>query len=455
MNYDQTDPKSIEAYAQELLGHSLREKIAVDLPDTKRAGKGGFGQDLEEYYFKISPGNISAPDFTEAGVELKSFPIDQRKNNKLVAGERIKLGSIDYEQMATEEWETSSFLKKNALLLLVAYLRDRRGSRPTGFDYRDALIRLAHLWDYPDGDLKIIRDDWNLIVEKVRGGRAHEISEGDTLYLGAATSGQKGSKLRKQPRGPDAKQRSLTLKQPYVTTILERLLAPRLARKELEPAVKASNAYRGGETFEEYIARRFKTFIGMTTDEINAELQLILDPSAKNYIAVLTRAILGVRKKKIEEFEKAGVLMKTIRLERHGAPKESMSFPAFRYNDLIAQTWDDSDLRRLFQQRFFFVVFQRNESGRLVLKKVLFWTMPTDALEGEVKKVWEKTVKMIKAGRIDDLPRESESPVCHVRPHARNAADTDIAPDGKRYVRKCFWLNRKFIADIVAASQSN
>ena len=49
----------------------------------------------------------------------------------------------------------------------------------------------------------------------------------------------------------------------------------------------------------------------------------------------LSRRILGVADDaKIEEFEKAGVKPKTMRIKRNGMPKESVSFPRFDYFEL-------------------------------------------------------------------------------------------------------------------------
>ena len=82
------------------------------------------------------------------------------------------------------------------------------------------------------------------------------------------------------------------------------------------------------------------------------------------------------------------------------------------------------------------------------LKKVMFWSMPFKDRE-EAKKVWTNTVKQIKAGKADDLPGASDSRVAHVRPHARNSRDTDETPDGQHLVKKCFWLNRSYIKEVV------
>ena len=44
-----------------------------------------------------------------------------------------------------------------------------------------------------------------------------------------------------------------------------------------------------------------------------------------------------------------------------------------------------------------------------------------------------------------NFPNASENPVCHVRPHAQNAQDTDELPDGRQYSKQCFWLNNHYI----------
>ena len=80
--------------------------------------------------------------------------------------------------------------------------------------------------------------------------------------------------------------------------------------------------------------------------------------------------------------------------------------------------------------------------------------IPYDDLEGNVKLVWEKTQRVIREGlqiekkngkNYNNFPKASENPVCHVRPHARNAKDTYELPDGRQYPKQCFWLNNSYI----------
>jgi len=47
------------------------------------------------------------------------------------------------------------------------------------------------------------------------------------------------------------------------------------------------------------------------------------------------------------------------------------------------------------------------------------------------------------------LPRSSESTVAHVRPKARDGDDKLPTPQGDFQVKKCFWLNKDYIAGVV------
>ena len=48
------------------------------------------------------------------------------------------------------------------------------------------------LWQIPEKDLLIMKQDYEKIITKIKAGKAHELSEGDTTYLGACRKGQKG-----------------------------------------------------------------------------------------------------------------------------------------------------------------------------------------------------------------------------------------------------------------------
>lgn len=101
-----------------------------------------------------------------------------------------------------------------------------------------------------------------------------------------------------------------------------------------------------------------------------------------------------MRKKKIEEFEKAGVILKTITLSKTGTLKESMSFSQIQFKEIVAEKWEESYWYDTLTSKMFFVVFQKNGTGESVLKNVMFWTMPSDDLE-VVRVAWEDTKRKV------------------------------------------------------------
>ena len=133
-----------------------------------------------------------------------------------------------------------------------------------------------------------------------------------------------------------------------------------------------------------------------------------------------------------------------------------MSFPTFKFNELILEKWEDSTFGNYLREtRFFFIVFKFNSDDELILQGAQFWNMPNKDLK-QVKKVWKKTIDVIKTGietyekngkKYNNLPNPSDNKVCHVRPHGRNAQDTYPLPDGSEYTKQCFWLNNTYIYD--------
>ena len=438
-SYDQSDPQSILAYAKKLVGKSLKSAVGDKLR-VKRKGKGGVGQDVESCYFGIKNSNAAEPDFKEAGVELKTFPLKKNKEGGYVAKERISLGMIDYHDLVNEKWETSALLNKNSLLLLIAYLYEREIIDP--WDY---VFKVAALWRFPETDLKIIKDDWLRIQSKVRSGKAHELSEGDTLYLGAVTKSSDSTKRRKQPYGTvTAKPRAFSLKQNYVNIVLTKIFGVESA-KTMSAVITDLKSYSGGESFEELVIRRFQPYVGLTLDSLTQRFNV--NPRAKNFAAIVTNRILGVKTRKVEEFEKAGITVKTIRLNRNGKPEEAMSFPFFHFKEIIKEEWESSTLREMLSGRFFFVIYKKDERGNYRLHKVKFWSMPITDLEGSVRGVWENTRRCIINGLLDGFTKTSDDMVAHIRPHGRNAADVDELPSGKKTTKRCFWINLHYLKE--------
>lgn len=464
--YDQTSPKDIERYGKRLRETTLRltpgmKAIPVDKLEmlTGEHTKASFGHLLERYYYGINPGNESTPDFPDAGVELKSTPL-KRSGGSYAAKERLVLNIINYKKEAqVADFTTSSFLKKNAHIMLVAY---EHGSERAVVDHPVRIARLMEFNRLSERDQRIIKEDWNRILKKIRAGKAHELSEGDTDYLSACTKAAKSTDRRQQAAGgPPAKPRAFSFKAGYMTVLLRQMLQPAEAKKEYEAAVNAR--VLAHKSLEDEIISRFHPFTGKSVGEIHKKVGYGLSPKSKDYFAMLARRMIGVKRKKIEEFEKAEISMKTVQLKGNGMPKEDMSFPAFKFRDVIKQDWDAADdsekvsgFKEQLQKRFLFVVYQcdgdcKDDDNKKLLK-AFFWTIPHEILNGEVREVWNKTIAAIKASDEGSLPKKSDSKVAHVRPHGRDAKDTDIFPNGKKATKRGFWLNSQFIEKQISSN---
>jgi len=452
--YRPNDKASIIAYAKKLEGKTLRMACGEVVASHHYAGKGNFGQVLEKFYFLYEPNSDAEPDFAEVGLELKTTPLKRLQNQAYRSKERLVLNIINYEEIVRQDFETSAFWKKNANLLLVFYIYQPNS------DLLDYPIAVVGEWRFSDIDLEIIKNDWKTIHQKVAQGRAHELSEGDTFYLGACTKGAKGGNLRKQPNSAIlAKQRAFSLKQGYVNHIIASLSNEKPGVfGSLIPSPSALKK----QTMEEIVVSKFERFYNQSVDDIQNSLNVSLNKNAKSFHADLTKAILGIElDKDIEEFEKADIIVKTIRLKPNNLPKEDISFPAFKFEKLVAEDWDDSDFKDILEHKFLFVFFQF-EDNQTMLRRVKFWNMPyQDVLDA--KKVWEETRSVVASGNIvqaiqdnrrrTNFPNKSFNRVSHVRPHARNANDTyplpvaDLLTRQQAYTKHSFWINGSYVRD--------
>jgi DNA mismatch repair endonuclease MutH len=456
---------------REVISEKAVEIIEKKIWEQKKNRKGLLGDMMEKYFFEINPGNISEPDFTVAGVELKTTPLKESSKVTYVSKERLVFSMIDYDTVADEKWETSSFLKKNQRLLLMFYLWLENKSI---LDYKfKFILPLNLLADISDEDVYQIQKDWEYIVAKINRGEAHSLSEGDTYYLGACTKAANSHVLRDQPRSRiPAKPRAFSFKQQYINYLIQTRL---LGQKTNTDSIFKKQ--RRIETIEDFVKEKFASFVGKTDKEILTKLNSSLDKKSKSYKRLIVNQILGVKSNNIEELEKANVTLRVITLEDTGTLKESISFPAFDYKDLVTQVWYDeenetmADLHlELETKKFLFVVFKKQKgSDEIILEKTMFWNFPMKDLE-KAKDVWEKTIELINNGkivkevkkskkgketRLTYFPGQSFNGVIHIRPHGANKADESDLPvrdelTGKKaYTKQCFWLNATYIQKVI------
>lgn len=446
--------EEIEIISKSAIGKSVNDilnKEIITIED-KEANKGSLGQLIEKYLFGMDNNSDSEPDFMPAGIELKVTPYKKIKGGKLSAKERLVLNIIDYMTEYKNEFRSSHFWYKNNKIQLLWYLWEANK------DKKDLIITHEKLLELDkNDDLKQIEEDWNFIIKKIRDGKAHEISEADTMYLGACSKGANASSTREQPFSDiKAMQRAFCFKNSYMTQLVRKYIGD---YSNVEKVLKGSK-----DTFNEYVSNVIEKYKGKSQKELMKEFNI--DSNAKNINNMLISRMFNVKGKlsETDEFQKAKIIPKTIRIEENGRIKESISFPYFKYTDIINQNWEDSDLREeLETTKYMFFIFKM-ENNEYIFKGIKLWNMPEFDIETSVMEMWKKTYNTIKTGNIvktiengirkTNFVGMSENNVCHVRPHGKNANDVcklpvaDKLTGATEYTKHCFWINNNYIREI-------
>lgn len=477
-SYDKTSITSIFEYSKGLIGHSLNEVVDPSLKTMKLQGKGkgGLGQMIEKYYFHYDINSDPGPDFREAGLELKATGLKQVKGGNLQIKERLVCNMIDYCKVVNETFETSSFFLKCRIMLLIFYLYQKKVSK------WDLKFIYTVIWKLPEKDLLIIRHDFKVIVNKIKRGEAHLLSEGDTEYLAACRKGQSDDKPRKQPYSSIlAPKRAFSLKPAYMRTVLDYIKSSgKSAVSNLENASIQNELLTikqlKVDDFEQIIINRFKPWLGKSVSKIISNYIPTMNTKAKdiNYVAACLIAsdgkLNGRGNQHIEytdEFRKSGLRLKTIPTYSNGNLKESMSFENIDYEELYDNDdWLESAVYELFTSRFIFLVFKHQSisSGsfnysfsNMILEKVFFWTMPTHDLD-TAKEYWTDIRTHVLHNQIglNYFWKESDHKLFHVRPKGNNSSyrNAAINPNGGKVDKMCYWFNREYVATIIKGNQN-
>ncbi|GEN44471.1 PDDEXK family nuclease [Alkalibacillus haloalkaliphilus] len=188
------------------------------------------------------------------------------------------------------------------------------------------------------------------------------------------------------------------------------------------------------------------TLTGVKTD--NPNIQVI-----KN--KVLSKKLIEL----INENNKKNVVklqIRTIQLNKNYKQKENMVLEQVDFNDLIEKPWSSSYLNKKFKNTIFvFLVFMKSNGLHFVGCKL--WKMNPALVELEIKKFWERTIKIVENGvelkqennKIkNNLPKSNEHRILHVRPKAKDSQDKYQLPDGKYITKQGFWINNSYISKI-------
>lgn len=455
--YDDENIGSIVEYAQRLEGKSIDDvnllqnsyrgktkNLQQSTTEIKKS-KGGFGQYLETVYFGKDADNKSLPDFPKAKLELKASPLKTLANYDVKVKERLVLNHFTFTDLDKEVFDESHFKQKNENLLIVFYHYNK------AHEYGKMVIQLSDLWQCLKEDEAQIRADWQVIVDKVHAGKAHEISEGDTVYLGACTKGAtKDKNWQVQPHSNKRAQgRAFCFKLSYINHIYQIL-----SQRKEHARILEKRLLSGTETLIEKIDALFKPYLGKSAPEICALRKEKYNINYKSRYANIARKIVGFNTKQnnIYEFNAGDIQFKTVRVEPNGTCKESMSFKNIDYCEIVDEDWEDSYFYNAITSKFIIVLFKRDSGQKeYYLDKVVEWKIPVEDYS-YFKDVWIDTKNKIIAGNYNNFIHMSDNLVAHIRPKGKTADDLMLTPQNTYEKKKCYWINKEYIHEKVLKS---
>jgi len=473
-NYDHTSQSSILARAALLKGKTFKyiaEKSPFPQDDVNTKNKGNAGNFVEWHWFGIENNARAEPDFDEAEIELKVCPIKTNKS-QLAVKERTKICSIDYIKLYSEQWAKSHAKSKLNKILFIFYLYDKD-------DWWGQKVLNVALWRLSPNE-HIIMPEWEKTRNQVREGYAHTLTERGFSVLSPSRSGSGGvdedGKQKDLVRQPNttyetyALKRAFSLKRHFVNQYWDDVRRP----KQFESVIETLDLFLS-QDFEAALLDKLNSYKGRTIGQISRSFQIEV-PNGKAAIPTIIKKAIGFKnvKSKIKEFEQLGVLIKVIPVKTGCLTLyESVSFPKIDFKEFVEESWEDSSLSEQLT-RILFVPVSRNKNKGIaiqdrILEESFYWSPSADeiaVIKGEwlryqdefksgvtIQKVPANTKKGYK--EVTSLPKESDTKIIHMRPHGSDSNDRDIDTYGTSIVKHSFWLNKKFVNNLIKQHHLN
>lgn len=299
-------------------------------------------------------------------------------------------------QIINEEFEFSKLLFKNKKILIIWYKHKENKN------YADMEIMDYQLYDLSQ-DEEIIKNDFYIIKDMVVKGQAHNLSEGQTSYLGACTKAATSADRTQQPNSMElAKPRAFCLKNSYMTGIFRILLFGNQINTETASF----------KTAEEYVFNILKHYLGKTQLEIYNMItgKDYTNKIPKNISKMISDRLIGKDNEledKNELFKKITYVIKNLPIFPNKEPVERMSFRNLRISE-FEKDWEESDWRQYFEEVTLLVICYEAKdkivkNGYRTLKEIKTISFTDEDIE-QIKKAYEKVQEAIKNNDISLLP---------------------------------------------------
>ncbi len=445
------------SYTEKIKGKSLNDIIKekeIQNDNSMLREKGILGNLVETEFYEYPNNNISEADFHELGVELKTSGITKTKKGKIRAKERLVLSMINFNEIVNETFENSHLMEKNENILILWYYYKKN------IPVRDLKFYTYLLYSLHQ-DEEVIKNDFKIIQDKVKQGKAEELSEGDTTYLGACRKGFKGTDTRTQPYSDTpAPSRAYCLKQGYMSGIIQDLCQ----KERLKPRTYKYHSVT------EYITAKLKKYYGKTQREIATELKLLKNEKIpKNINKQISDTLIGKDKDlpKLDPlFRYSNFIIKNSPIIGDDfTPKERMSFKNLRLSD-FETNWDESGWKQYFEQTTIINICYQFENRKGKVGEGKLKTVKQFSFNDKDIQSIEKTYKMIQTALenyknkiygenldkyVEDLPTPQSftGQIVEILPKARKGKNSyyTFFENDKDIIKSAFAINKECLKE--------
>ncbi len=430
-------------YTSNIKGKTFKEIDSENLleHETLNRQKGLLGHVVETGFYKYPRNSDSKADFEELDIELKVTGYVKNKNGTLRAKERLVLSKIDFNTIVNETFESSHVLGKCKNMLIIWYEYDKNKQA------KDFLITDYQLYDMSQ-DKEIFENDFEIIKGRVLEGKAHELSEGDTSYLGACTKARTSNDRTRQPFSDILpKPRAYSLKNAYMTGILRE----NMGQKQMTFSSHLSEF----KTVIDYVKDKLEPYFGKTQMEILEEItgKRYDEKIPKNISKMISDELIGKDDElaeKSELFSKTNFVIKNLPIQENGKPRERMSFKTISLSD-FDDDWEDSYWKNYFEETTLITIcyqeINKSRNGFRVLKDVKQITFDENDLES-FKKTYNQIKKAIEEQNINILPTSTngfKNQLLEIAPKGVKGDDAYVNFFKKDKTKVAFMISKKLL----------
>lgn len=446
-------------FAKKLEGKHLKDIASVEdlafwLSNSKN--KGSIGNAIQACYFGIPANSKKDADFHHHNLELKVTPVKQKKNSTLSSKERLSLTMISYKSDYKYSFENSHLFEKCNHMLLIFYLYDET------VPIEEFKILQAEKFTIPMEDLPQIKADYEKIMETIRKGEAHLLSESQTTYLAASTKGAGGEKdLINQPFSQElAKRRGFSFKPKYIGAYFNSMYKP----WAFEKLTLETN-----QTLEEFLNQKLLPFNNLSILEIQNKLGYLPYKGIKDdkaYLPRLVSKIFNIENTNlddVEQFQKGNIKFKTYRIRKEKSSNQDISFRNINFDEILNVPFDESSwYEMLGETKYLFVVFEETGEGNF-LKRHILWNAPPELILA-LETLYNQIKYMLQNNEVEvkitynskgtevwknNLPKKKFVPYFQIRSKGNKESSFTTLPNGMKFKKQCLFLNKEYFYSLL------